>query len=449
MILQEYIDLCGTEHIKSTLEWIIPITPESNVFDEIMNGGSSLFNAIILQTKNAKLRHSLLNHGICEKFQWRWQVDNVILKPRQWFNSLDTCYKNAKLHEPSIDLVRTTPPPKLQLVSYCNCMYNKKEKVIDICPCIFSWTPQLKTLIDDDEVFNLPELLKFTPNMQEDTTASNTIIHTSGIKQQIDSLSRSLENECDDKSSFDSDGITDISLYDLMKFLDHRNRKIMDEVSYIYVGKVKEILLKPPFNYGDFIASDVADGIVNYGDKVYPTSLQCDDEDDKIDEVHDIGSSYQKLHENIALKIISGVNMDVCKLFTIDERFTSEVEVKNIADTLAAVREFLKTKAQKGYTATIVMVCECEGDRLLLLSGQTVSISWLEIQIQQMLVGDDILPMVVDLLIIKDGSHHQLSQIYSNAMPIDIVYNKGNSYPIPQNIDRFVMLFSLVNTSLI
>ena len=254
----------------------------------------------------------------------------------------------------------------------------------------------------------------------------------------------------------DSDDPPRISLRNLLNFLEQRNRKIKDKVSGIYMGKVKEILMKPPFSYSEFIASDVADGVVNYGDRLMPNCMDCDDDDGKIDEVHEIGGSFQTLQENITLKIISGDDhgIDVYRFYTIDERFISDSRVEDFADTLAAVREFLKTKAQKGFTATIVMLCGytedglvgSPEDKLVFTSGLTVPVSCLETHIQQMLVGDHMLPMVVDLVMIKDGRYHRLSQIHSYSMPIDLVHIKdGRYHPIPQiqsgyeNIDRIII----------
>ena len=219
----------------------------------------------------------------------------------------------------------------------------------------------------------------------------------------------------------DSDDPPRISLRNLLNFLEQRNRKIKDKVSGIYMGKVKEILMKPPFSYSEFIASDVADGVVNYGDRLMPNCMDCDDDDGKIDEVHEIGGSFQTLQENITLKIISGDyhGIDVYRFYTIDERFISDSRVANFADTLTAVRAFLKTKAQKGFTATIVMLCDYTEDGLVFTSGQTVPVEILENQIQIMLTGDQILPMAVDLVVVKDGRYHQLSQIHPDHLDLE------------------------------
>ena len=131
IILNQCIDLYGIDHIKSTVEWLIPLNEGANVFEEIEKHGSSLFNRIILETKSPKLKHSLLNHGIEERYQWFWRLDEgeVIVSPK-WFNSIDECFKNAKLNEPSVDIVGDVKPAEMHIESFCQCMYDKKIKAI-------------------------------------------------------------------------------------------------------------------------------------------------------------------------------------------------------------------------------------------------------------------------------------------------------------------------------
>ena len=209
--------------------------------------------------------------------------------------------------------------------------------------------------------------------------------------------------------------MADTPIPNLLQFLENRNREIKDKVASIYMKNATEMLMKPPFCYSESISSEVAEGIVNYGDKL---TCNCGEGDERMDEVNGIGDEFQALQKSITLKVISGdgYDMDVSSFITTDEYYTSVSMVTSFVDTLLAVRAFLKTKAQRGFTATIIMLCGYTEDGLVFTSDQTVPVEVLENEIQLMLKSraDQILPMAVDLVIVKQGAYQQVSQIQPN-----------------------------------
>ena len=69
---------------------------------------------------------------------------------------------------------------------------------------------------------------------------------------------------------------------ELLQTLEHRNGEIKNTVGDIYINTAKGILMKPPFAYSESISSDVADGIVNYGDKLMANAIAEDDDEGEI-----------------------------------------------------------------------------------------------------------------------------------------------------------------------
>ena len=103
----------------------------------------------------------------------------------------------------------------------------------------------------------------------------------------------------------------------------------------------------------------------------------------------------------------------VSNFINVDERFIHVSEVTSWRDTLTAVKEFLKTKARQGFTATIIMLCVYTEYGLVLPSGQTVPVEILEREIQLRLNADQVLPRAVNLVIVEDGQYRQVSHIQS------------------------------------
>ena len=205
-----------------------------------------------------------------------------------------------------------------------------------------------------------------------------------------------------------------IPLSSLWRILEQRNNDIIDKVAKIYRKDVQDILMKPPFSYSETLASEIAKDIVNDGDRIR-CSACLDSNDDELNEVNGIGDEFQALQKSITLKILSGNvdDMNVSNFINVDERFIHVSEVTSWRDTLTAVKEFLKTKAQQGFTATIIMLCVYTEYGLVLPSGQTVPVEILEREIQLRLNADQVLPRAVNLVIVEDGQYRQVSHIQS------------------------------------
>ena len=142
-----------------------------------------------------------------------------------------------------------------------------------------------------------------------------------------------------------------------------------------------------------------------------PNSYYDDHDTCEMDEVNDFGDKFQALQKNVTLKIISGTNKDVSSFIAVDKDYIKDVKVKNFANILEVVKEFLKTEALKGVMATIMMLCDYTEDGLMCISKDTVPLEILEREIQLMLEGKQLLPMAVNLVVVKDGQYHQVSHI--------------------------------------
>ena len=209
---------------------------------------------------------------------------------------------------------------------------------------------------------------------------------------------------------------------DIQQFLEQpSSEEVRDKVGTLYMAKAKDMLMRPPFCYSEDISSEVAEGIVKFGDKI---RCNCGEEDVHADELNAIGTQFQTLQNNIVMKVKCGENMDDSQLITSsDESDTSDCNAASLVDTLLAVRKFVKTKAQKGLAATVIMLCECNEDGVEFPSGQTVPTEIVENEIQLMLKerSGQIFPMAVNLVIESRGKYHHLSQVY------------------PDHVDRFRM----------
>ena len=209
---------------------------------------------------------------------------------------------------------------------------------------------------------------------------------------------------------------------DIQHFLELPSREeIRDKVMSDYMTKATEMLMSPPFCYSKSISSDVAEGIVKFGDKI---SCNCGESDERMDELNAIGTQFQALQNNIVMKVKCGENMDDSELSSsTEESKTSECNVASLVDTLLTVREFLESEGQKGLAATVIMLCDCNEDGVVFPSGQTVPAEIVENEIRLMLKdrSGQILPIAVNLVIESRGKYRHLSQIY------------------PERVDRFRM----------
>ena len=224
---------------------------------------------------------------------------------------------------------------------------------------------------------------------------------------------------------------TRISMANLSQFLDHRNSEIKDKVSTMFVGNAKEILMKWPFSFSESMSSEVAEGIVNYGDKVMYNFLIEEEGEAELKELNDIGDKFQALQDSVTLKVISGdgherlnhIVNDVRRLdlLSSDDSFTSVSKSESFQDTLHAVRDFLRAKAWQGFTAIIEMHCHYTEDGLRFTSGQTVPVEDLESQLQTIVDdrADQMFPMVVDVVVVKNGQYYQISQIQPDCEHVD------------------------------
>ena len=84
-------------------------------------------------------------------------------------------------------------------------------------------------------------------------------------------------------------------------------------------------------------------------------------------------------------------------------------------------KEILRAKVWQGFTAIIEMHCDDIEDGLGFLSGQTNPVGVLESQIQTILDGsaDQMFPMVVDDVVVKNGQYCQLSQIHPDSEHVE------------------------------
>ena len=208
--------------------------------------------------------------------------------------------------------------------------------------------------------------------------------------------------------------MANIPISKLQQFLERASSaEVRDKVGAIYMENAKDMLMSPPFCYDARTSADVAEGIVKHGDKI---SCNCGQGDVRMDELNAIGDAFQALQRSTALKVISGENMGDSALITSDDIDTSLCNVASFADTLLAVRDFVKTKAQRGFGASIVMLCEYNEDGVVFTSGHTVPVEILENEIQLLLKDrggrGQILPIAVNLLIESHGKCHHLSQIH-------------------------------------
>ena len=218
---------------------------------------------------------------------------------------------------------------------------------------------------------------------------------------------------------------TRISVANLWQFLEHRNSEIKDKVASIFVKNAKRILMNLPFSFCESISSEVAEGIVNYGDKLMCNALIEEDSERKVEEVNDIGDEFQAIRDSVTLKVIcenepEKLNHRSLNLLTKDDSDISVSKAASLQDALQVVREFLRTKARQGFTAIIEMLCDCNEDGFVFASGQTVPVEVLESHIQTTLNDgiDQMLPMVVDLMV-KDGQCLQISQIQPSRAHVD------------------------------
>ena len=69
-----------------------------------------------------------------------------------------------------------------------------------------------------------------------------------------------------------------VSKAELLQVLEHRNSEIKNTVCNIHINTCKGILQKPPFAYSESISNDVAEGIVNYGDKLMSNAIPEEDD---------------------------------------------------------------------------------------------------------------------------------------------------------------------------
>lgn len=150
--------------------------PENDTLAYVLQGGSTVYNMLVERCRKRQVRESLQNHGIKEKFRWRWEKERlypncdpnhmpVILISKEWFDTRKDAEKNAreerhKHNEKKSGIFKVDVILKIE--SCCECTYNIPNRNRGMCVCAFKWKKQNKIMLHEGESIALPELFNYS-----------------------------------------------------------------------------------------------------------------------------------------------------------------------------------------------------------------------------------------------------------------------------------------------
>jgi len=210
--------------------------------------------------------------------------------------------------------------------------------------------------------------------------------------------------------------ITQISHTLLHQYLEKRNQGIKNTIETMYINTAKGILMKPPFAYTE-LSAEVATEIIQYGEKI---RVNSEDDDPEMDELNTMGDDFQALQDSVIIEFSmnddgtrqASMKHQILYPMPSNKEYVEHATVSNLSKCLEKIRDFLRSKACRGFIATVVMLGADE-DGVVFSSGETVPVDVFESQIQQMLEnrGELLLPRIVDLLFLHKDRHLTVSSI--------------------------------------
>ena len=213
-----------------------------------------------------------------------------------------------------------------------------------------------------------------------------------------------------------------------LQLFSERNEVLKNKLASIHISTAKGTLISEPFHYPEKISGQVAEGIVNYGDKLMSNALAESDDEGEIDELNQIGEDFQAMVSGTLLELVVDENASDGKLQVVEALYpmpNKEFHITKSSATqfmkaLEEIRNYMKMRAFQGFSATIALVGEHTEDGVVFGGQQTVPDQVIEEQIKNMLEGrgKQLAPMAVDLITVE-GHELKVATIKANEDTIE------------------------------
>lgn len=195
-----------------------------------------------------------------------------------------------------------------------------------------------------------------------------------------------------------------------------RNSQHKDKIKTIYLGKALNLLKVPPFGYSERICQEVAHDIIERGAKLQTNSVAEDDEDREMDELNNMGDTFQGMQTSTLLFLsVDGAehNDDEARIKALfpmppQPRYNVKREtVTTLPECLEKLKPFIIYVAPRAFSAAVVVLGELTEDGVKFGNGATIPRRILEEQAIKMLnESEEYSPCTLDMLFLDNRGIH-------------------------------------------
>ena len=186
IMLRHTVKMFGTNVLTEAIkrESMTLTDPNHDKLAFVLCGGSSVYNMLIERCRQRQVKASLMNHGIKEKFRWRWEKQRsqpylhnnsrkIISRSEKWYDTREEAEKAGRdfkmqQFQRKVDDYSIGSDVEMKIESCCECTYNIPTRSRGICMCAIKWKKQNKTVLHEGESYVLPELFNYS-SIDDDT----------------------------------------------------------------------------------------------------------------------------------------------------------------------------------------------------------------------------------------------------------------------------------------
>ena len=139
----------------------------------VLCGGSTIFNMLTERCRQRQVRESLMNHGIKEKFRWRYEKrrgqyypyddpNMIIAKSEKWYDTKEEAQKAGSEYYTTQNDFSISNNIEQRIESCCECTHKLPIRPRGMCTCALKWKKQNKSVLNNGEAFLLPELFNYS-----------------------------------------------------------------------------------------------------------------------------------------------------------------------------------------------------------------------------------------------------------------------------------------------